>query len=94
MENLTAFSGWQWIKQGFVLFRRQPAEVSTLFVLYVFLTVMLSLIPVIGLILRFILVPAFSMAFMQACVDIEQDKRVYPNPAFDRPFVTGVQVAD
>lgn len=82
MEKLPAFSGWLWIKQGFALFRRQPAEMSTLFVLYVFLTGMLSLIPLVGPILRFILVPAFSMAFMQACVDIEQGKRVYPRLLF------------
>ena len=98
MGTLSALSGWQWIKQGFALFRRQPAEMSTLFVFYVLLTGLLSLIPLVGPILRFILVPAFSMAFMQACADIEQDKRVTPKvlfagfrgPAFKSLAILGV----
>ncbi|MBV8666234.1 MAG: hypothetical protein JO269_07095 [Burkholderiaceae bacterium] len=82
MEALTPISGWQWIKQGFALFRRQPTEMSTLFVLYVFLSGLLSLIPHVGPALRLILVPVFSMAFMQACADIERGVRVYPRVLF------------
>lgn len=98
MEKVPASAGWQWVKQGFSLFRRQPAEMSTLFVLYVFLTGLLSLVPVIGPILRFVLVPAFSMAFMVACANIERGKRVYPkvilavfrSPALKSLLVLGI----
>ncbi|AMP03229.1 hypothetical protein GN109_00075 [Collimonas pratensis] len=81
MEKLPAKTGWIWIKEGFALFRKQPAEISTLFLAYMFLMLGLNLlqIPILGQILPVILVPVFAMAFMQACLNIEQGKRVYPN---------------
>lgn len=79
MEKLPATTGWLWIKEGFALFRKQPSELSTLFLSYMFLMLGIGIIPVLGQVLPLILVPIFSMAFMQACVNIEQDKRVYPN---------------
>ena len=79
MEKLPAKTGWLWVKQGFALFRKQPAELSTLFFGYMFLMLALGIIPVIGQLLPLILVPLFSMSFMHACAYIETGKRVYPN---------------
>src|SRR5438876_9355872 len=79
MEKLPANTGWTWVKEGFALFRKQPAELSTLFISYIFLMLALGIIPVVGQILPLVLVPVFSMAFMQACVQIEQGKRIYPS---------------
>ncbi|WP_353155448.1 BPSS1780 family membrane protein [Herminiimonas fonticola] len=79
MEKLPASTGWLWVKEGFALFRKQPAELSTLFFGYMFLMLALGIIPVIGQLLPLILVPLFSMTFMHACVHIETGKRVYPN---------------
>lgn len=92
MQKLPAITGWLWIKEGFSLFRRQPAEMSALFLGYMFLMLAISIIPLLGQILPMLLVPVFSMAFMQACVRIEQGRKVYPNlllagfrsPAFGR----------
>jgi hypothetical protein len=79
MEKLPAAIGWIWIKEGFALFRKQPAELSTLFLSYMFLMLAVGIIPLLGQVLPLLLVPVFSIAFMQACVNIEQGKRVYPN---------------
>jgi len=92
MERVPAASGWHWIRQGFALFRRQPAEMATLFVLYCCFNLLMYLIPLLGAIASFVLIPVFSMAFMSACRDIELDKRVHPklllavfrNPALKR----------
>ncbi len=46
---------------------------------YMFLIMMASIIPIAGQILSLVLVPAFPMAFMQACADIEQGKRIKPD---------------
>ena len=97
MEKLPANTGWIWVKEGFALFRKQPAELSTLFISYMFLMLGIGIIPVVGQILPLILVPVFSMAFMQACVQIEQGKRIYPSllltgfrsPAFPRLLKLG-----
>ncbi|WP_034299662.1 BPSS1780 family membrane protein [Herbaspirillum sp. RV1423] len=79
MEKLPAKTGWLWVKEGLALFRKQPAEVSTLFLSYMFLMLALGIVPVIGQLLPLILVPVFAMSFMQACLHIEEGKRVYPN---------------
>lgn len=79
MEKLPASTGWLWVKEGFALFRKQPAEVSTLFLAYMFLMLAVGIIPLLGQVLPLILAPVFSMAFMQACLQIEQGKKVYPN---------------
>jgi hypothetical protein len=98
MEKLPAGLGWIWIKEGFALFRKRPAEMSTLFLSYMFLMLGVGIIPFLGQILPLILVPVFSMGFMQACVQLEQDKRIHPNllltgvrsPAFHRLMLLGV----
>jgi len=91
MEKLPANVGWLWLKEGFSLFRKQPAEMSTLFLAYLFLMFAVGIVPLIGQVLPIILVPVFSMAFMQACADVERGKKVYPNvllAGFRRPAVT------
>lgn len=98
MDKLPAIAGWLWVKEGFALFRKQPAEISTLFLAYMFLMMAIGFLPLIGQVLPLVLIPAFSMAFMQACLQIEQGKKVYPNlllagfrtPAFKRLFRLGI----
>lgn len=78
MHKLPASTGWSWIRQGFGLFRKQPSELSILFVCYMLMMFLCGVIPVVGQLLPLVLVPVFSMAFMQACANIEQGKKVSP----------------
>lgn len=79
MEKLPAKSGWLWVKEGFALFRKQPAEMSTLFMAYMFLMLVVGLVPLLGQVLPLFLVPIFSIGFLQACANIERGQRVFPN---------------
>ncbi|OWW20538.1 BPSS1780 family membrane protein [Noviherbaspirillum denitrificans] len=79
MDKPPPIAGWLWVKEGFALFRKQPAEISSLFLAYMFLMMTLGFLPLVGQVLPLVLIPVFSMAFMQACVQIEQGKKVYPN---------------
>ncbi|HYD80645.1 MAG TPA: BPSS1780 family membrane protein [Paucimonas sp.] len=79
LENIPPKSGWLWLKEGFTLFRKQPMELTTLFLGYTFLMLGFGFIPLLGQVLRLILMPVFSMAFLQACVEVEQGRRVYPS---------------
>ncbi|WP_420476821.1 BPSS1780 family membrane protein [Noviherbaspirillum sp. ST9] len=79
MDKLPPIAGWNWVKEGFALFRKQPAEISTLFLAYMFLMMAVGFLPLLGQVLPLVLIPVFSMAFMQACLQIEQGKKVYPN---------------
>ena len=88
MQKIEASTGIDWIRQGFLLFRKQPGELSMLFLVYMLLMFTLSLIPLAGQLLPLLLVPAFSMAFMEACVDIEAGRKVFPSlllTAFQSP---------
>jgi len=97
MTQVPAGTGWQWIRQGAALFRKQPLEISTMFLGYMFLTIASGIIPVLGQVLPLLLVPVFSMSFMQACVQIEEGKRIFPNlllsgfrlPAFRKLLMLG-----
>ncbi|WP_334189930.1 BPSS1780 family membrane protein [Noviherbaspirillum sp.] len=98
MGKVPAGLGWLWLKEGFALFRKQPFETSTLFLSYLFLMFAVGIVPLLGQILPILLIPVFSMAFMQACVQIESGKKVYPSllltgfrsPAFMKLVQLGV----
>ena len=67
------------MKQGFGLFRKQPGGMSMLFLGYMVCMLLVSIIPLLGQLLPMILVPIFSVAFAQGCLNIDQGKRVLPS---------------
>lgn len=75
MNNVTARSGWLWVKEGFALFRRQPAELASLFFGYLLFMIGISIVPILGQVLPLVLIPVFSMVFMQACALIDHDRQ-------------------
>jgi hypothetical protein len=79
MSQSTAGTGWSWLKQGASLFRKQPAGLTTLLFADILVSVLIGVIPFLGAMLAIVLVPCFSMAFMQACLLIDQGKRVTPD---------------
>lgn len=78
MNQLPASTGWLWLKQGFQYFKRQPMELSLLFLGYLFVMFLLGLIPYIGQVAAWVLLPQMTLAFMQACKEIDQGTRVHP----------------
>jgi hypothetical protein len=82
MDKLPAQTGWLWVKEGFTLFRKQPAEIATLFFGYMFLMLVVGIIPAIGQLIPLLLAPVFAITFMQACAYMEKNRKVYPNLLF------------
>lgn len=78
MNNTPASAGWGWVKQGFALFRKQPGGLSTLFLAYMIVTALLSLVPLLGQVVQGVLLPVFSIGFMRAAQHIQQDRPVVP----------------
>jgi hypothetical protein len=78
MNDLPARTGWEWLKQGTGLFRKQPAALTTLLFANILFSIGLSALPIVGPVLAVVLIPSFSMAFMQACLMIENGDRVTP----------------
>ncbi|WP_295995560.1 BPSS1780 family membrane protein [Rugamonas sp.] len=82
MNKLPANTGWQWIKQAFSLFRKQPFALTALMLSCLFLSVAFLLIPLFGPILPVLTIPLFSAALLQACADIDQGKPVHSGLLF------------
>jgi hypothetical protein len=78
MNHLPARTGWDWLKQGAALFRKQPLALTTLLFANILFSIGMSAVPILGPVLAIVLIPSFSMAFMQACLMIENGERVTP----------------
>src|SRR3954451_14623932 len=78
MNNMPAMTGWAWLKQGASLFRKQPAALTTLLFANILISIAISAVPVLGPLVAVVLIPSFSVAFMRACLMIENGARVTP----------------
>lgn len=93
MSNLPASTGWAWLKQGAALFRKQPGGLTTLMFANILISIAFSAVPVVGPILAVVLIPSLSMAFMQACLMIDNGQRVTPGvllTGFRKPAVVAL----
>jgi hypothetical protein len=71
ISKVDAGQGWQWIVEGFALFRKNPPIWITLFVIYFLIVIVVSIIPVVGPLVMTLLAPVFTAGFMLACRDLE-----------------------
>ncbi len=68
--TLPASAGWQWLKDAFQIFRKQPFALLALLFLINMLGQILLQIPVLGVGLFIITMPIFSLIVVSACRDI------------------------
>lgn len=93
MNNMPAITGWNWLKQGTGLFRKQPAALTTLLFANILFSLLISAVPLLGKMVAVVLIPSFSMAFMKACLMIENGERVTPAvllTGFRKPVFTAL----
>ncbi|WP_260117420.1 BPSS1780 family membrane protein [Pseudoduganella albidiflava] len=98
MNHTPARSGWEWVKQGFGMLKKQPAGLSTLFFGYMLLSTLLLVVPLAGQIAHYVLMPVFAIGFMTAAREIGAGKPVMPGllvagfrgPSLRRLCVLGV----
>ena len=76
VRKVGAGQGWQWIVDGFALFRKNPPIWITLFVIYFLIVIVISIVPLIGPLVMTLLAPVFTAGFMLACRDVEQGKEL------------------
>jgi uncharacterized membrane protein len=74
--------GWQWIVDGFALFRLSPVIWIALFFVYLLIGMVMSIIPVVGPILLNLLAPVFMAGFMLGCRDLENGEELELNHLF------------
>lgn len=76
MSKLPARTGWEWLRQGAALFRKQPFGLTSLLFANFFISLVLASLGMVGQFVAVILIPSLSMAFMQACLMIENGQTV------------------
>lgn len=73
---VNASNGWQWITQGFSLFKKNPAIWIALFFIYLLIGMALTVIPVIGALILYLLAPVFMAGYMIGCKALENDEEL------------------
>ncbi|WP_426107504.1 BPSS1780 family membrane protein [Massilia sp. TSP1-1-2] len=86
MKGLPARTGIDWLKQGFGLFKQQPGILMMLIFANFMVTILLVMLPVLGVIVAYLAMPSFTMAIQQSCRMIDNGERVHP-----RVLLTGFQ---
>ncbi|MCE4060290.1 hypothetical protein LXM60_08755 [Pandoraea sputorum] len=76
-------SGYLWLRQGIWLFRKNPLAIMSLLFAYMFGTLLISFVPIVGGPILLVLVPGLSVGFMAACRDIIKNKQVLPQVLLD-----------
>ena len=71
-RQVRAGQGWQWVVEGFMLFRKAPLIWIVLCMILTGIGLTLSLIPVAGEIILYLASPIFAAGLMQGCRDLEQ----------------------
>jgi hypothetical protein len=72
-RKLPAIRGWNWIVEGFRLFRTNPALLTFLVFGYWLTLVFLNLVPILGVVLAPLCVPALSVGVMNGCRALERE---------------------
>lgn len=78
LNIVPARTGIQWVKLGALTFFRQPLALAGLFFMYTAVVVVLAQIPVIGVVIGGVLVPAATLGLMAATAEAQGGK--FPMP--------------
>lgn len=66
-RGVEAGHGWQWIADGFALFKKKPGHWIGMIVIALVLVILLSLVPILGALATWLLYPVLGAGFMIAC---------------------------
>lgn len=87
--KLPAERGWQWLVQGYALFRRQPALIGLMVMSYWLSLILFNILPVIGPIVASLVMPGLSVGVLTACRNLDRGLPVAPGlfiqPLKDNP---------
>lgn len=74
VERRPAAAGWQWIREGFGLLRKQPLPLLSITLLYLLLLTLPSILPEVGGFLPLLLTPILAVGLMSALMAAEQGR--------------------
>jgi uncharacterized membrane protein len=71
-RTVAAGRGWDWIVEGFALFRKQPGIWILMAVVLIVLFIVISMIPLLGSVATALLFPIFGGGLMLGCKDLDR----------------------
>jgi hypothetical protein len=80
--SVAAGNGWQWITEGFALFRKQPGLWIGIIIVWFIMMALLSIIPFIGGLATMFLTPVFLGGIMLGCKALDRDEPLTFNHLF------------
>ena len=66
--------GWEWIVEGFALFKKQPGTWILILIVLIACTVLISIVPVIGALANVLLMQVFMGGLMLGCRALDNDE--------------------
>lgn len=81
-RTVGASHGWNWIRDGFALFKQSPVIWIALFFIYLLIGGVLSVVPLVGPIVLNLLAPVFVAGFMLGCRALENGEELEINHLF------------
>ncbi len=64
--------GWDWIRDGFAMFRQQPGTWILIVIVFVVIAIAMSVIPIVGSLALQLLAPVFTGGIMLGCRQMEE----------------------
>lgn len=74
--------GWAWLREGFLLWRRNPALLTFASFAYLLILVLLSSVPVLGQAIASLLMPVLSLGVLNTCRAIDEGRKGGPDLLF------------
>jgi len=81
-RQVGAARGWNWIVDGFGLFRQSPVIWIALFIVYLLIAIILSIVKMVGPIVLNLLAPVFVAGFMLGCRALDNGEELEINHLF------------
>jgi hypothetical protein len=81
-RQLPLHRGWSWLKEGLLLWRRNPALMTFLAFGYLLTLVVISIFPLIGQPIASLLMPVLSLGVLNGCRAIADGRKVGPDVLF------------
>ncbi len=83
-----ALDGWRWLKEGFLLFWRNPWALTSIALIFMMLPMLLAILPVLGTGLAILAGPGLAAGAMYAAFSVSQQLHPLPHTIF-APFYWG-----
>jgi uncharacterized membrane protein len=81
-RSVPAGNGWQWLVQGWELFKRNPGGWILIFVIFFAIVMLCSWVPLIGFVATYVLTPILLGGVMAGCAALERGEQIEASHLF------------